>query len=127
MDTLVITVHVIACLAVVGLVMIQSGAEGMGVMFGGSSSSLFGSTGAGGLLSKLTIGAAAVFFATSLLFTAMNRPETVSSRESVILDEPAPPTAPEAAPNTPTLPSPADGGAQSAPDTVENSGQNQTR
>ncbi|GFK94329.1 Protein-export membrane protein SecG [Fundidesulfovibrio magnetotacticus] len=66
MDTLIATVHVIACLALVLLVLLQSGKEGMGVIFGGGSGSVFGSTGAGGLLVKLTAGFGALFLATSL-------------------------------------------------------------
>lgn len=89
MGTFVITVHIIACVALIVLVLLQSGQEGMGVIFGGSSGTLFGSSGAGGLLSKLTIGAAAVFFVTSLTFTYMNAKNQDVAPESVILQTPA--------------------------------------
>lgn len=61
LNPLVITIHIIACVVLVVLVLLQSGKEGMGVIFGGGSTSLFGSSGAGGLLTKLTGAAAAVF------------------------------------------------------------------
>lgn len=66
MDTLIATIHVVACLALILLVLLQSGKEGMGVIFGGGSGSVFGSSGAGGLLVKLTAGFGALFLATSL-------------------------------------------------------------
>ncbi|MFP4072268.1 MAG: preprotein translocase subunit SecG [Desulfovibrionales bacterium] len=88
MNALIITIHVLACITLVVLVLLQSGKEGMGVIFGGSSGSLFGSTGAGGLLSKLTIGTAAVFFVTSLTLTYLSSPTGEAPRAtSIILDQ----------------------------------------
>lgn len=52
------------------LVLLQSGKEGMGVIFGGGSGSVFGSSGAGGLLVKLTAGFGAVFLITSLAYNS---------------------------------------------------------
>jgi protein translocase, SecG subunit len=66
LDTIILTVHVIICVFLVILVLLQSGKEGMGVIFGGGSSSLFGSSGAGGVLAKLTMFAAIAFVVTSL-------------------------------------------------------------
>ena len=48
------------------LVLLQSGKEGMGVIFGGGSQSTFGAGGAGGLLAKVTAVLVAVFLTTSL-------------------------------------------------------------
>ena len=66
MDTIILTAHVVICVFLVILVLLQSGKEGMGVIFGGGSSSLFGSSGAGGVLAKLTMFAAIAFVVTSL-------------------------------------------------------------
>lgn len=79
MDTLVLTIHIIACVFLVVLVLLQSGQEGMGVIFGGGSSSMFGSSGAGGLLVKVTAGLAAVFLVTSLTYNILTKqaPESV--------------------------------------------------
>ncbi len=66
MQTLVITVHIIACIFLIIFVLLQSGKEDMGVIFGGGSGSVFGSSGAGGVLSKITAFLAAVFLITSL-------------------------------------------------------------
>ena len=89
MNTLILTIHIIACVSLVILVLMQSGHQGMGVIFGGSSSSFFGSSGAGGFLSKLTIAMAIIFFFTSLGFTYMDSLESKSSKESVVLEKPS--------------------------------------
>lgn len=60
----------------------------MGVIFGGGGASLFGSSGAGNLLSKLTAGAATVFFLTSITFTYMSAKKHTSPRESIVLEMP---------------------------------------
>ena len=71
MQTLIITLHLISCVVLVLLVLLQSGQQGMGVIFGGGGGSLFGSGGAGGILAKLTVVVAIIFFCTSLTFTYM--------------------------------------------------------
>ena len=98
MESLVITIHIIACVTLVLLVLLQSGKENMGVIFGGGSSSMFESSGAGNLLSKLTAGAATVFFVTSLTFTYMSTHKLSVERQSVILDSPAATSAPATIP-----------------------------
>ncbi|MDO4766600.1 MAG: preprotein translocase subunit SecG [Pseudomonadota bacterium] len=107
MDSLIITIHIIACVTLVVLVLLQSGKEGMGVIFGGGGGSLFGSTGAGGLLSKLTAGAATIFFITSMVFTYRSTQQHTIPRESIVLDMPAPVT-PEipVVPTEPAVPQP---------------------
>lgn len=112
MQTLILTLHVIVCVSLVILVLLQAGKEGMGVIFGGGNASVFGSSGAGGLLAKLTAFMAVLFVITSLTYNY-----TSSSRlkqESTILDvrlEDAPVATPPAVPTTnsttaPTTPSP---------------------
>ncbi len=88
MNTLILTIHIIACVSLVILVLMQSGHEGMGVIFGGSSSSFFGSGGAGSFLTKLTIIVAIVFFCTSLGFTYMDSLKQKQAKESVVLEKP---------------------------------------
>jgi preprotein translocase subunit SecG len=65
---IVITIiHVIVCVGLILVVLLQTGkgAE-VGAVFGGSSSTIFGSSGAGNFLSRLTTGMAIVFMITSL-------------------------------------------------------------
>lgn len=84
MQTLVLVLHVIACLALVVLVLLQSGKEGMGVIFGGGNASVFGSSGAGGILAKLTAFMALLFIITSLSYNILTGNHKVE--ESTILD-----------------------------------------
>ena len=104
METIILTVHVVVCVLLVILVLLQSGKEGMGVIFGGGSSSLFGSSGAGGVLAKLTMFVAIVFVATSLGYNiATTERKPVESVVPSVQFEDAVPVAP-AAPAQPTAP-----------------------
>ena len=101
MQTAILTLHVIVCIILVVLVLLQSGREGMGVIFGGGgNSSVFGSAGAGGVLAKLTTFLAIIFICTSLGYNIMTS-STRTSQESVLdvqfEEVPAAPAAAEAA------------------------------
>lgn len=104
MENMILTLHIIVCVVLVVLVLLQSGKEGMGVIFGGGSSSLFGSTGAGGILVKLTAFMALVFIATSLGYNIVSsvRTHKESSIVDIVTDTPAAPN--PAAPAQPTTP-----------------------
>ncbi len=69
MSILLIVIHVIVCIALIMIVLLQTGkGADMGAAFGGGSSqTLFGSTGASTFLSKATTVAAIVFMLTSLI------------------------------------------------------------
>jgi preprotein translocase subunit SecG len=87
MYALLITLHILVCLALIGVVLLQQGkGADMGAAFGGSSQTLFGSSGGATLLGKLTSAAAVVFMLTSLglTYNAANRYKT-----SVMPDQPA--------------------------------------
>jgi preprotein translocase subunit SecG len=63
----VMAVHVIVCITLVILILLQQGkGADVGAVFGGSSNTVFGSSGAGNMLSRTTSALAALFFATSL-------------------------------------------------------------
>ena len=68
MSLILIIIHVIVCIALIMIVLLQTGkGADMGAAFGGGSSqTLFGSTGASTFLSKATTVAAIVFMLTSL-------------------------------------------------------------
>src|SRR5688572_32870078 len=78
METLVLVIHVIAGLAIVGLVLIQHGkGADVGAAFGsGSAGSVFGSTGSANFLSRATAVLAVVFFLTSLGLTYFSSRQT---------------------------------------------------
>jgi preprotein translocase subunit SecG len=67
MVTIVVAIHVMVCLALIIVILLQQGkgAE-IGAVFGGSSQTVFGATGAGNVMTKATWAMAAVFFATSI-------------------------------------------------------------
>ena len=71
MESFVWVVHIIAALAVIGLVLLQHGkGADMGAAFGsGSSGSLFGASGSANFLSRATAVAVTVFFLTSMGLT----------------------------------------------------------
>jgi preprotein translocase subunit SecG len=100
LTTLVLTLHILACLFLIVLVLLQSGKEGMGVIFGGGSSTVFGSSGAGGLLVKLTAILAAVFLVTSIAFNLLSGHR--SKAEKSLMDAPLGEVAP--APDKPAAP-----------------------
>ena len=68
MYTLIVILHVIVSIALILVILLQTGkGSDIGAVFGGGSSqTLFGSTGPTSFLSKLTAGAAIIFMLTSL-------------------------------------------------------------
>lgn len=92
--------HVIVSIGLILVVLLQTGkgAE-VGAVFGGSSATIFGSSGAGNFLTRLTTGMAIVFMLTSLTlgYFAGKKPS------STIFDRQAPIEVPRA-PNQPAAP-----------------------
>ena len=85
MQTLILSLHVIVCVTLVILVLLQAGKEGMGVIFGGGNASVFGSLpGAGGMLAKMTAFMAVLFIVTSLSYNYVS--SSHKAQESTILD-----------------------------------------
>jgi len=67
METLLIIVHIVVCLFLIGIVLLQHGkGADIGATFGGSSQSLFGTEGPVPLLNKVTTFSAVVFMVTSV-------------------------------------------------------------
>lgn len=106
METLVLVIHILAALAICGLVLLQHGkGADAGAAFGsGASGSVFGATGSANFLSRATAIAAVIFFVTSLGLTYFS--STRSESRGVMATQPArddkslpaqvPPTAPAA-------------------------------
>jgi len=95
------TLHIIACIFLVIVVLLQKGkGSDVNAVFGGSSQTIFGSSGAGNFLTKLTSATAIVFMFTSLSLTIGN---TKQGTKSVFDEVPADttPTTPEQLPATP--------------------------
>ena len=67
MKPILIILHVVFCVALILIVLLQKGkGASMGAVFGGSSQTVFGSTGAASILHKVTTAVAIVFMLTSL-------------------------------------------------------------
>jgi len=70
MTAFVIFLHVIACLCLIFIVLLQTGkGSEIGAVFGSASSSVFGPTGPTTILTKITIIAAIIFMITSFYLT----------------------------------------------------------
>lgn len=68
MSTFIIIIHVVVCIALIMIILLQTGkGANMGAAFGGGASqTLFGSSGSSTFLGKLTTAAAVIFMLTSL-------------------------------------------------------------
>lgn len=118
MYTLIVILHVIVSVALILVILLQTGkGSDIGAVFGGGSSqTLFGSTGPTSFLSKLTAGAAIIFMLTSLFLAYFSgRGGTGSIMKSgagaPVRTMPAPPAGMPAAPaGVPAMP-----GAPTAP------------
>jgi len=109
MYILVVILHILACMALILIVLLQTGkgAE-MGAAFGGASQTLFGGSGGTTFLGKLTTGAAIVFMITCLGLTYLSAgPQTKSVMEEVPVTKPEAPLLPEAKPIQPSAEQPA--------------------
>jgi len=91
MSILFVSLHVLAGIALIGLVLINRG-EGanMGVSFGGGGAqTLFGSRGSGSFLGKLTGGVAALFMVTSLTLAFFSQQQVKSVLDTAVTEQPA--------------------------------------
>src|SRR5215813_2073702 len=63
----VVTIHIVVCITMVIIILLQQGkGADVGAVFGGSSSTLFGASGAGNFLTKITWACAVLFFSSSI-------------------------------------------------------------
>ena len=100
-----IVLHIIACFAIIGLVLLQAGkGADIGSAFGGAGSqAVFGSMGTPTVLGKITTVVAIVFTITSFTLALLG-----GERSGSVIREPAPVGAPAPAPpaTTPGAPAP---------------------
>jgi len=110
-------VHVILCVFLIAVVLLQTGkGADMGAVFGGGSQTLFGSGGAGNFLTRLTTGMAIGFMLTSLILTYSSTRTGGSDLLDRLPDVPVqtvPPPADDAAPGAGATAEP-----QAAPETA---------
>ena len=93
MTTILVIIHIVVCVALIMIVLLQTGkGADMGAAFGGGGSqTLFGATGASTFLSKLTTIAAIVFMLTSLVlaYKAGNRTSASMMSDQPVQEQPA--------------------------------------
>jgi preprotein translocase subunit SecG len=71
MQTALIALHLVICIALIMIVLLQTGkGSEIGAVFGSSSQTLFGSTGGSTFFGKLTAAVAIVFMITSLILAS---------------------------------------------------------
>ncbi|MFH1148621.1 MAG: preprotein translocase subunit SecG [Pseudomonadota bacterium] len=104
MHILVTIIHVIVCVVLILVVLLQAGkGASMGAVFGGSSQTIFGSSGPGTFLGKMTTVVAIIFMLTSFSLSY-----SASRKGSSLMEGAARPatqkTAPAQKPLTPTAP-----------------------
>ena len=102
MNYILLVIHILVCLSLIGIVLIQGGkgAE-VGATFGaGASQTIFGASGGQSFLGKMTTGAAVIFMLTSLALAIFwGQPGS----SSIMPDQVAPASAPASMP-TPSAP-----------------------
>lgn len=93
MQDIVLVIHVLAAVALVGLVLIQhgKGADAGAAFGGGGSQSFFGSSGSANFLSRMTAGLATIFFITSLSLGYFISPKAKSVSVTDKIEAPAKP------------------------------------
>ena len=111
MSLILIVVHIVVSVALIMIVLLQTGkGADMGAAFGGGGSqTLFGSTGASTFLSKATTGAAIVFMLTSLglaYLSTHRAPDSIMQGAPAPIEQPAPATQSESAPQESSAPAP---------------------
>lgn len=92
MTTFLTIVHVLVCLFLVGIVLLQSGrAGGMGVLSGAATQTVFGGRGAGGFLAKATTFCATMFMVTSasLAYTSTSGRDSLARQGNAAVVTPA--------------------------------------
>lgn len=110
-----IALHIFVSIALIGIVLLQSGkgAE-MGASFGaGGSQTVFGASGGNTFMNKMTTGAAVIFMLTSLTLAHLSS----TGRTSSIMSGKSAPAAPaqKSAPAAPATPAAPQGAAPAAP------------
>ena|SRR3990167_4441599 len=97
MQNVILVIHILACLAMIGLVLVQK-SEGGGLgIGGGGANSLMSGRGAAGAIVRTTIIIGGIFFATSLALTSIaNRSNDNRSGIEKALEETSPATTPSA-------------------------------
>src|SRR5204862_8158090 len=85
MYALLLILHLLICLALIGVVLVQSGKGGglAGGAFGGSAQTVFGGRGATDIVTRATMVLGGLFFLTSLVLALMTSGSRTSTRSLI--------------------------------------------
>ena len=90
MHTLITIIHIITCILLILVVLLQSGrGGGLSSTFGGASTAVFGGRGAGDFMTRVTSGAAMVFFVTSFTLATMSSRQRSAVEKALQSNKPA--------------------------------------
>jgi len=85
MQTVLTVIHVVACLLLIPVILIQSGkGADISASFGGSSQTVFGSSGGANFFTRLTTTLAVIFMITSLALTTVSNQNKKSVFEGAV-------------------------------------------
>ncbi|ENU31591.1 preprotein translocase subunit SecG [Acinetobacter sp. 2JN-4] len=105
MYSFILVVHIILAILIIALVLVQQGkgAEAGASFGGGGAATVFGASGAGNFLTRLTAVFTAIFFVTSLTLAVLAKKHTTDaySLKTVQTSTSAPVTSAETSPNAP--------------------------
>jgi len=113
MRSLLIFLHVLVCFVLILVVLLQAGrGASMGAVFGGASQTIFGASGAGTFLGKMTTVVAVIFMLTTLGLSYFSSEKAASVVKGYVppaaaertVPKQAPAPAPAAAPVSPAAP-----------------------
>jgi preprotein translocase subunit SecG len=106
---LIVTLYVLVCLFLIGVILLQQGKGGdiANAFGGGSSQAVFGARSGATLLTRATSVLAALFVVLSMVLTAWGQRGSSSVVGGIGAPAPAPAALPPAAPATTTTPAPA--------------------
>jgi len=110
--TLIIVLHIVISVFLVGVILLQPGKSDSGIGFGSTSQSIFGSRGAGNILTRITAVAAFIFLNTSFFLARERMHETGGS----VISSPSAPA--EAAPTDSKAPTATNEAPATAPANV---------
>lgn len=109
LQTFLTVIHIGACLLLIPVILIQSGkGADISASFGGSSQTIFGSSGGANFFTRLTTGLAVIFMLTSLgitTFTNQEKKKSIfegTSKETTTTPSPTTAPSPVASPVTAT-------------------------
>src|SRR6185503_15667748 len=116
MYAVVLGLHLLVCLGLVTVVLLQSGKGGglAGGAFGGSAQTVFGGRGATDIVTRATMVLGGLFFVTSLVLALMSTGQRGASRSVIQEEARKNANAAPAAPTSPTTPIPGNQAQQGA-------------